>query len=560
MFSQLTALAKSATDFSLDNLQQEQEEREQDTNNNNENNKNENEEQEQEQEEEKYKNESLQQYTSITSSTSASTKHSSSSSSFTGLFSSANEEPPVSSESSKSRTTTSSTVTNTFNQFFDSFKSNDASDKEAVTVTSPHNKSTTHSNQKSSQQTQSAVTPDNFKQQKQKLSPSPPHTEENINEDAKTSPKKASKSTKPKKGSGREAAKLLEMQLRGTISDLERALNEKSDQLDQMKSGFDKESHEKNELQTKLLSLEATISAVRESQNDVVNEKKALESEVECLRRDTLMHLQKQQELHHQLNRAMEKGSGGASSEPSVNENKAETMHKTRLREAEAEVLRLQESLKTQLQALDDETRKHTGMISTVNAKLLSSQEQNQVLVEEVKSLKSAVESQRDGFEEERSRFRKELLEKDQRYDADQKSWEEIKSILDSNIIALNEENLSLQSALQERMQLNEESDRDHLASEAETQGKIATLQENLRQSEAKYTELKDKFSAFAEKTKAQVKKFIEAQKVSEEEKVLAAQALEARDSEITSLRLKLNSIDNSLSDREALSTELSEK
>jgi hypothetical protein len=303
MFSQLSALAKSATDFSLDNLQNDED------NANSASLK---------KKETKEKNEAGKTPPAGTSSDTTSdssrfsnlfdnnspTKHatnietdtslpSSSSSSFSSLF-----------QSRKPSSTSSPTapVSSSFNNMFD-YRFNSGSS----TTSKVHKDEEQVSMQGSKTDAKSLITSTpapvdsthdkrQIKQVTTNTNVDNTDTNTDVPDTTITTPVKvnSSPSKVAKKGSGREAAKLLETQLRGTISDLQASLNSQAsalqiseDQLEQFR-GRQEQQEEATAKHAQLLSqlsgLHTTVSELEESNSEVLAQKEELEHEVAALR------------------------------------------------------------------------------------------------------------------------------------------------------------------------------------------------------------------------------------------------------------------------------------
>jgi chromosome segregation ATPase len=410
---------------------------------------------------------------------------------------------------------------------------------------------------------------------------------------------------------------VLETQLRHSISDLEASLQDKVEQLDRVSSSRQQEAVGHKQLQAQLSSLQATVSELEDTNIDIVTRNEELEREVGSLRRDSVQHLRQIQDLKQQQLNSTTPDDGKAEDQRAEGGGGGDTQgegialqqqqQQRALVDADAEVQRLQESLRSLQQALDAETSQHTAKLSHASSaekklktKLASVEQQTQVLAAEVSSLQTQLDSQHSAMEAGRRVQKAALREKEEQYRTVLAELEEEKNTLEIAFEQVEEEKASLATALEQRLLEGgtEEASRAVLATEAQKQTQEAQekaqkqtqeaqeeaqrqiqeaqeeaqrqiqeqhlvcvdLEEQLRASEAKHSELKDKFALFTEKTKVQVKKFIESQKASAEEKRVVVGSLEARESEVTSLRLKLDTVDHSLSDRKALSSELAER
>lgn len=529
MFSQLTALAKSATDFSLDNLQ--------DKDNSNENNKG-----------------------------------------IEVLNPQALPSQENSKKDSSSNSSAATSVTSTFNQFFDySFNS-----KVSTSTNSDKGNDVSKNDRMMSNEDQIVITPpadatsptEKSRRNPQKTKPKPISVaavntsacDSDSTTDAKNNISAevvgGNSPPKTKKGSGREAARQLEMQLRGTISDLESSLREKTDQLKHalLQSQRDAEAYDK--LQEEMSSLRVTVSELEENTIDLSTQKEELEREVGALQRKSAPQKRAVQDLKPQL-------SGAVSSE-------------TKQQQAEEEQAdRLHELVQELQQRLDAQTSKHAAQLSGVEkngeAKVASSEQKAEALTTEVTDLKAKLAAQAEemrasaalqasaGEREEQHRTRASQLE-------DEKSalqtllaqGEEARRGLEATLAQLTGEKNNLEAASGRRLQEVMEETAGAATSKEEQlmelRDRCSDLQQQLEASESKHNLLKEKFTMFTEKTKVQVKKFIESQKVCDDERRQAAAALAAREAEVTSLRLKLENIDHSLSDRKAMSSELAER
>lgn len=409
---------------------------------------------------------------------------------------------------------------------------------------------------------------------------------------------------KSKKGSGREAAKKLEMQLRSSLADVEAALQDKSEQLERVTSLRQQEATEAAgvlEQNTKLYDqirvLEATIGELEDTSIDSVAQKEELEQEVDALRRDTALQTNRLQELQQQVHELKRKYAGGE-------EGVSEEDHGGSQQE------QLEESLRLLQQELETQASQHAAQLGAAEraaekkerewerekerakkqqqARLAATEQKTQTLMAEVTSLLAQLEAQeaaaealkeghetslRGQVELHRASLTEIQEERDALKAALERTKEENKSlanameVLQENKQSLQTELTRLQGGFEEASRAAASSRESQSTLEAQAQEEVeaqkllvSELQEQLRISTTKHSELKEKFSLFTEKTKTQVKKFIESQKASEEERQAVANALEARESEVTSLRLKLDNVDQSLKDRKAMSSELAER
>mmetsp|Transcript_21575 Transcript_21575/g.31377 ORF Transcript_21575/g.31377 Transcript_21575/m.31377 type:complete len:821 (-) Transcript_21575:125-2587(-) len=94
----------------------------------------------------------------------------------------------------------------------------------------------------------------------------------------------------------------------------------------------------------------------------------------------------------------------------------------------------------------------------------------------------------------------------------------------------------------------------------AERTQELEVVRSELSTSTAAYAELKEKQITLSGKMKEKIKHFMDKHAQLEEHKRQLMESLKEKDSEVTSLRLKLDAIENNLSDRKALSSELSER
>jgi chromosome segregation ATPase len=316
---------------------------------------------------------------------------------------------------------------------------------------------------------------------------------------------------------------------------------------------------------------------LEESNIEITNLNEELEQEVIALRQEVALNKQYNQEKSKQESKIID-GSNQVTDNFSIKTEQSTVSDV----DSESEVDRLRASLQDLQQALSSQTKKHKAQFNSAEkkakAKLLSSEQKIESLVAEIDNLNTKLSSQTADVEAERDSHGTILSEIEEKFRTRLAKLEEENHSLEQSLEQLSEDKQLLEEALNktvlEKNSLEKSMDQrirdvmDETSGEATTKevqlvelrDQCSDLQSSLSASEAKYIELKEKFASFTEKTKIQVKKFIESQKAAEEEKRQVAATLEARESEVTSLRLKLETVDHSLSDRKALSSELAER
>jgi hypothetical protein len=579
MFSQLTALAKSATDFSLDNLQDKEEgdviatpiPEEKVT----------------------LPEKSVPATTELpgkspvkeTKNEAKSSALSISASSFTNLFNSTSSNTDNKSVT-QPETSSSQSISSSFNQLLDyrlTGKSSTHNVSSNSSILGEANNVPTEGKHQNDSKASLSTEDDTLKYRKQhdtsSVDPTPETTlTVTLKDESKQNIDPVVKSpTKSKKGSGREAAKLLEMQLRGTVADLEANLKEKIDQLADVNSCRKREKDDFDKLQCEIVAQKSVISELEESNIEITNLNEELEQEVIALRQEVALHKQYNQEKSKQESKIID-GSNQVTDNFSIKTEQSTVSDV----DSESEVDRLRASLQDLQQALSSQTKKHKAQFNSAEkkakAKLLSSEQKIESLVAEIDNLNTKLSSQTADVEAERDSHGTILSEIEEKFRTRLAKLEEENHSLEQSLEQLSDDKQLLEEALNktviEKNSLEKSMDQrirdvmDETSGEATTKevqlvelrDQCSDLQSSLSASEAKYIELKEKFASFTEKTKIQVKKFIESQKAAEEEKRQVAATLEARESEVTSLRLKLETVDHSLSDRKALSSELAER
>jgi len=597
MFSQLTALAKSATDFSLDNLQEKEDDSETTTasivNTSDQSSTlpaNRSEQGQGESANPLKDNSPPDQSGSMPLTDPSATDKApavssiTAASSFTNLFKS---KPPTTDEKAVPSAPSAGSMTSSFNQLLDygfSGKTGSGSTSSTSETTSTSTKKD-HSKSKIEQEPAASDAVKDVKDVNQRdTATASASSAVSMKEQVESSsPSKSTKTPpKAKKGSGREAARLLEMQLRATVSDLEANLHEKISQLEQVNRCREQEVEDMEKLRSEMSILKGTVSELEENNIDLVTQNEELDREVNYLQQEVRQLKEQTQDLAHR------KESMLIDSEKSVDHKSRDGIEAAQKQvseestKAEADVERLRISLEELQQSLSTQASKHKTQLKSLEkkakSKVATATEKAEVLAAEVAILKEKLVSQVAETEAERSNHQttvkeikdahlSNLSELDEEKSALEQSVEQLeeeKKALSTLLEQAKEEKSSLQASMEQQLRdVVEDSSGEATAKEVkliELQDQCSDLREQLNASETAHNQLKEKFTSFTEKTKVQVKKFIESQKVADEEKRQAAANLEARESEITSLRLKLETVDHTLSDRKALSSELAER